>query len=70
MVVHDTPDSTNIARLIYNDETGVLDVEFRSGKTYRYHDVDYDTWNGLIEADSVGRYFNQNIRDRFKQEVI
>lgn len=65
MITHDTPTSSNIARLKYDPETGNLDIEFRSGKTYRFQDIDYDTWNALIEAPSAGQYFNQNIKGKY-----
>lgn len=70
MITHDTPTSSNIARIIYNDDNGDLDVEFRSGKTYRYHNVPYEVWNFLIEAPSVGRAFNSDVKGKFKEEQI
>jgi hypothetical protein len=70
MITHDTPNSSNIARLSYDDEKGNLMIEFRSGKMYRYYDVPMEIWTGLISADSVGRFFNSNIRGKFKEEQV
>lgn len=70
MLTHDTPNSSNIARLNYDDEKGVLMIEFRSGKFYRYHDVPSDTWTKLIEAPSAGQFFNANIKGKFKEELV
>lgn len=70
MLTHDTPHSSNIARLNYNDDKGELMIEFRSGKFYRYHDVPYETWNKLIEAPSAGQFFNANIKGKFKEELV
>lgn len=70
MITHDTPHSGNIARLNYDDEKGLLMIEFRSGKFYRYHGVAYETWNKFIEAPSVGRFFNSEIKGKFKEEMV
>lgn len=70
MITHDTPNSSNIARLNYDDDKGMLMIEFRSGKMYRYHNVDYNTWNKLIEAPSTGQFFNSQIRGKFKEEQV
>jgi hypothetical protein len=66
MITHDTPNSSNIAQVKYDDDRGTLYIDFRSGKTYRYDDVPYEIWNGLLEAPSVGQYFNQNIKNQYK----
>jgi hypothetical protein len=67
MITHDTPNSSNIARLNYNPETGVLMIEFRSGKNYSYTDVPYEVFNQMTSADSVGKFFNSTIRPNYKQ---
>lgn len=70
MITHDTPNSSNIARLNYDDEKGLLMIEFRSGKMYRYHNVPYDVWNKLIDAPSPGKAFNSEIKGKFKEELV
>lgn len=45
-----------------DNNEGDLFVKFVSGKTYFYPRVRTATFIGLILADSVGRYFNANIR--------
>jgi KTSC domain-containing protein len=49
----------------YNPQTRVLDVEFRTGELYRYFAVPIRSYDGLLEAESKGRYFNKHIRNRF-----
>lgn len=66
MITHDTPESSNIARLSYNEETSTLTVEFRNGKRYYYLEVPYDTWNEFISAPSAGKFFNQYIQGKYK----
>lgn len=70
MITHDTPNSTNIARLQYNMETLALDVEFRSGKTYRYHEVPYDIFNAFIAAPSPGKFLNSTIKGVYREKQI
>jgi hypothetical protein len=70
MITHDTPTSSNIARLKYDDKQGILDVEFRSGKTYRYSNVPYDIWNAFISAPSAGKFFNSTIKGVYKESQV
>lgn len=67
MIIHDTPDSSNIARLNYNPDNGILMIEFRSGKNYSYADVPYETFNQMKEAPSAGKFFNSNIKSVYRQ---
>ena len=55
--------SSLVESLGYDPEKEVLEVELENGRVYRYRDVPQSTYNELIEADSIGRYFNQYIRD-------
>jgi hypothetical protein len=70
VVIQETPSSSNISRIAHNGESGVLYVEFRSGKTYRYEDVSPDTWNAFIEAPSVGNFFHARIKDAYKSALV
>ncbi len=70
MIQHDTPTSSNISRLKYDDAAGKLYIEFRSGKTYVYDDFSYDAWNQFISAPSAGQFFNQRIRDAYKGRPV
>ncbi len=58
-------ESSNIVSVGYDKESLVLEVEFKKGKVYRYSDVDGLTYAGLLTAESVGKYFHQNIKDKF-----
>jgi hypothetical protein len=70
MITHDTPESSNIARLIYDDQNGVLQIEFHSGAKYEYLDISYDIWNMLISAPSVGKFFNSTIRGVYQERKV
>jgi hypothetical protein len=49
----------------YDDDAGELDITFTSGKTYRYLHVPVEVYDGLLDAESKGEFFNDNIRDSF-----
>lgn len=54
--------SSNIAEVGYDDDTSTLGILFNSGLLYYYSDVPKTVYEELLNAGSVGRYFNQNIR--------
>jgi hypothetical protein len=49
----------------YDDDACELDITFTSGKTYRYLEVPAEIYDGLLDAESKGEYFNDNIKDAF-----
>ena len=58
--------STVIAEVRYLDENETLEVLFHNGRVYRYLDVPPEEYDALIHSDSVGKYFNQEIRTRYR----
>ncbi|MCA9933042.1 MAG: KTSC domain-containing protein [Ardenticatenaceae bacterium] len=62
--------SSNLASVGYDPESQILEIEFNSGRVYQYFDVPQDEYDGLMNADSHGRYFNQNIRDNYRYTRI
>lgn len=65
-----TPGSSNIASISFDAESSDLDVEFRSGRTYRYSNVDPAIWRGFQRAPSKGEYLNRVIKARYAYEEI
>ena len=59
-----------VARVRYDAEARTLDIEFRSGKIYRYCDVRTATYDEFVAAESKGQFFNAHIRDRFICDLI
>ncbi|MEH2297791.1 MAG: KTSC domain-containing protein [Nostoc sp.] len=49
----------------YDRNEHILQVEFQSGSIYQYLGVDEDTWEDLHSSDSVGSFFNQEIKGRY-----
>ena len=47
-----------------------LVIHFHQRGSYAYYGVTRDTFESLIEAPSVGRYFNFNIKDNYSYKRI
>jgi KTSC domain len=54
----------------YDDDAGELDITFASGKTYRYLEVPSEIYDGLLDAESKGKFFNDNIKDAFVHSEV
>ena len=57
--------STVIRAFRYDPERRELDIEFTSGRCYRYLGVPPETAAAMRGAFSKGSYFNRHIRDKF-----
>ncbi len=62
--------STSLAWSQYHPRRRWLDIEFRTGKLYRYFNVPARSYRELLAADSKGRYFNSNIRNSFSYQDL
>ncbi len=51
--------SRSLRSLGYDLDEQALEVEFHNGSVYRYEQVPPEVVQALLEADSLGRYFNQ-----------
>jgi hypothetical protein len=43
-----------------------LELQFVSGRRYRYHDVPEEVWREMRRAFSKGEFFNERIRNQFR----
>jgi hypothetical protein len=58
--------SSMLRRVRYDPKNGFLDVVFMTGEKYRYKDVPRDEYNGLMKAESHGRYMQTHIIDHYE----
>ncbi len=58
-------DSTILASVAYMADAKVLELEFVEGARYQYLDVPKAVYEKLIEDDSAGRVFNDEIASKF-----
>ena len=57
--------SSNIDRASYSDKTKTLRVVFKSGGCYEYSEVPQSIVSGWLAADSVGKFFCSQIKDKY-----
>ena len=62
--------SSSIESIVYDKETMRLIVEFARGAIYEYYDVDEFVVKMLIFAESVGKYFHNNIQFKYRYTQI
>lgn len=65
-----TVSSSSLNSVRYDNSRNCLDIEFQSGKLYRYFDVPSSVHNNLLNAPSKGKYFATHIRDKFRSEKL
>lgn len=57
--------SSAISSVRYDPATRQLRITFHSSGTYTYFGVPPEVYEGLMAAESAGRYFNRVIRPRY-----
>ena len=57
--------SSMLRRVRYDPRNRFLDVVFRTGEKYRYKDVPPDEYDGLMDAESHGKYMQRHIIDHY-----
>lgn len=62
--------SSSIRTVAYDAKRHLLEIEFRRGAKYRYHEVPAPIFQALLQAESKGRYFAENIRGKFAFEHL
>jgi hypothetical protein len=58
------------AAAAYREGARQLYLQFREGKIYRYFECPASVYQEFLTAESKGRYFSQQIRNRFRHELI
>ena len=59
-------ESSNIAAVGYDTSFGNLIVEFKNGNKYQYKKLPYELYENLLQAESKGRFVNENIKGKFE----
>ncbi len=57
--------STNITSVGYDEKNQLLEIEFRTGRIYRYSSVPPYIYAGLMKSTSHGKYFLTKISNVF-----
>ena len=62
--------SSLLARVAYDSRRSILQVAFRNGVAHQYTGVPAEIYQGLLQADSKGAYFNRCIRGLYPYELL
>ena len=62
--------SAVIASVGYDAASSTMDIEFKTGRVYRFFLITRTIYDTLMSSHSVGRHFNAEIRDRFPNREI
>ena len=57
--------SSVIASVGHEAHSNLLEVEFRNGRIYHYFGVPKSEFRKLLQAESIGGYFNEEIKPRY-----
>lgn len=61
------PVNSSMAKAIGYDRTAqTLQVEFNNGSIYEYAGVEQETWESLQTADSIGKFYNSQIKGKYQ----
>ena len=63
-------ESTLFTSAAYRAEARQLYLRFHDGDIYRYFDCPLSVYTNFVAAESKGRYFSQQIRNRFRDELV
>ena len=64
------PGSTTLAFARYDEVAGTLEIGLRNGALYRYFVVPRQIFEGLLSADSPGRFFVRHIREQYTSQRL
>lgn len=59
-------DSSNVEAVGYDADNGAIYVRFLGGDTYVYSGADQGAFEELLNAESVGSYFNRVIKPNYE----
>lgn len=51
-----TPNSSQISSVGYDEEKKIFEIVYKNGSKYHYSDVSADLWAKAQEAESIGKF--------------
>ncbi|HKP92408.1 MAG TPA: KTSC domain-containing protein [Chthoniobacterales bacterium] len=63
-------ESSALAAVGYSRRIRALEIEFRNGAIYRYFDVPPSIYRALLVAPSKARFYDHNIRHKFRSTHV
>jgi hypothetical protein len=65
-----TENSSRVVALEYDELKEELTITFKRGGIYKYHGVPEETYDGLVQAKSIGAAIDYSIKGKFKYEKL
>jgi hypothetical protein len=62
----ETPESSTIMRIGYDNVSQIMTVEFKNSGTYNYFDVQPHMFEGIRNAPSKGQYLAQQVKGTYR----
>ncbi len=62
--------STMASQIGYDPDREILQIEFQSGAVYQYAEIDPETWEDLQYSDSIGCFYNEEIKGYYPSARI
>ena len=62
----DTPESSTISRIGYDEAAQTMTVEFKASDTYQYFDLPPHVFEGIRTASSKGQFLAQQVKGRYR----
>ncbi|WP_017214298.1 KTSC domain-containing protein [Leptospira noguchii] len=62
--------SSDLRSVGYDPYTSTLEIEFKGSEVYQYAGVPQSVYQSLLSAGSHGKFFHQNIKDRFSYRKV
>lgn len=62
--------SNSLAEIGYDPDFETLEVQFLHGGVYQYYNVPPFLYERLMAADSLGRFYNAEIKNRFPESKM
>ncbi len=63
-------ESSSLAAVGFDGTVNELYVSFRNGTVHRYFQVPSSVHRALLSAPSIGRFFNETVRDRYPSQRL
>lgn len=67
---HYTKDSSVIKAVAWDSEDNTLVIQFNSNTVWAYYNISQEIYQTLIASESMGNFFNKNIRNFFDSQKI
>lgn len=69
-ITHHVTRSTMITEVEYDSDKKLLTLTFGRGGKYNYEEVPKEVYDALLGAESIGKYFLANIKNKYATEKV